>query len=117
MHISSSIAFALPILAAAQQQKPLGATVQDWFEKAKSYVPSAASAPWSAGAAKAAEHNVVPLTLQNWRETLTANPKTATEGPEEWYMFVTGGNKTCYGKCGNVEKAWNVSGVTLDDAG
>ncbi|KAI9717073.1 MAG: hypothetical protein M1812_005008 [Candelaria pacifica] len=113
MLISSTIAFTLPALAVAQQQKPLGATVQDWYSKAKSYVPSAASAPWSAGAAKAAEHNVVPITLQNWRETLTPNPMASTEAPEEWMMFVTGGNKTCYGQCGKVEKAWNESAAIL----
>ena len=28
-------------------------------------------------------------------------------GPEPWMVLLTGGNKTCYGKCAPLEVAWN----------
>lgn len=95
--------------------------VQDWVEKAKSFLPSqqvAAPAAEQQGGEEApaagsapesnivAEKNVVPLTLSNWQSNLVA---TEEEGPQEWLVFVTGGNKTCFGRCGVAEKAFNVS--------
>lgn len=117
MRCSPAVLLALPAIASAQQQRPLFESVQDtvqgWLGTAQSYIPSSfedVTAPFQAGAAKAAEHNVVPLTMQNWRETLTPSNSKASEGPEEWMVFVTGGNKTCFGFCEQVETAWNVLG-------
>jgi len=129
MRFSSSLLLLLPALAAADQQSPLGefgesvqANVQAWFSKLQSFIPSApsaapsASAPFEAGAAKVAERKVTPLTLENWRSTLTPSVSATTEGPEEWMVFITGGNKTCYGMCGPVEAAWNESVALLSAA-
>lgn len=94
--------------------------VQNWVEKAKSFLPSQPVAPAAeqqageeaADTASTPEHKVVadkavvPLTLTNWDSTLVASEE---EGPQEWLVFITGGNKTCFGRCGVAEKAFNVS--------
>ncbi|KAI9820688.1 MAG: hypothetical protein M1827_005057 [Pycnora praestabilis] len=120
MRCSPAVLLALSTIASAQQQRPLFETVQDtvqgWLGTAQSYIPSSfedITAPFQAGAAKAAEHNVVPLTMQNWRETLTPSNSKSSEGPEEWMVFITGGNKTCFGFCEQVETAWNKSAALL----
>ena len=38
------------------------------------------------------------LTLDNWHETLFGSLPEDTTTPEEWWLFVTGRNKTCNGK-------------------
>ncbi|KAL8833625.1 MAG: hypothetical protein Q9170_004173 [Blastenia crenularia] len=103
----------LPLTIAAQQQKPLGENIQSWLDKAKSYIPNAASAPIASTAAKAASSNVVHLTNNNWKETLTPSTSDPFEGPESWMVFFSGGNKTCYGRCTGVEQAWNESVALL----
>ena len=108
MLVSIPLLLALPALAAAQAQKPLVDTAKSWFEKAKSYVPSAAQKPLEAGAAKVAAANVTPLTASNWEEVLTPS-STPVGGPDTWMVLISGGNKTCYGRCGKVEEAWNES--------
>lgn len=113
MRASASLLLALPAIVVAQQQKPLLENVQDqaqaWFEIAKSYLPTAAIAPVSAGAAKAASKNVTPLTKDNWDTVLSPSATSASEGPETWMVMVSGGNKTCFGGCESVERAWNES--------
>ncbi|KAL8645973.1 MAG: hypothetical protein Q9210_006408 [Variospora velana] len=114
MRLSASLlALLLPMGMAAQQQKPLGENLQSWFDKAKSYLPNAATAPIASTAAKAAATNVVPLTKDNWQSVLTPSTTDPFEGPETWMVFFTGGNKTCYGRCAGVEKAWNESAALL----
>lgn len=116
MRVSASLVVALSTLAVAQEQNPLndiGDKLKGWFEKVQSYVPAAPSAPVDAGAAKVAEVKTVPLTLENWRETLTPSASAMSEGPEEWMVYITGGNKTCYGMCGEADKAWNESVALL----
>ncbi|KAI4117702.1 MAG: hypothetical protein LQ345_002126 [Seirophora villosa] len=113
MRLSASLLALLPLTIAAQQQKPLGENLQSWLEKAKSYLPNAATAPIASTAAKAAATNVVPLTKDNWRSVLTPSTSDPFQGPESWMVFVTGGNKTCYGKCAAVEKAWNESAALM----
>lgn len=112
MRFSSTLLLALPALAVAQEQVPLADKVKGWFNKAQSYVSSAVPAvpsPADAGAAKVAEYVVTPLKHDNWKSVITPDASAAGTGPEEWMIFVTGGNKTCYGLCGNVTAAWNVS--------
>lgn len=106
MRFSTTLLIALPAIATAQQQKPLGENLQAWFEKAKSYIPTAATEPVAAGAAKVASKNITPLTKDNWQAVLapSTSPKNS---PEEWMILVSGGNKTCYGRCARVEKAFN----------
>ena len=114
----STLLIALPALALAQQ-KPLQEQVQEqlqgWFDKAKSFIPQSAPSfpsvpnPVDAGAAKVADQNVVTLTKDNWKSTLTPSPTDASEGPQDWMVFVSGDNKTCFGLCDGLEQKWRVS--------
>lgn len=112
MRLSHSLALALPALAAAQAQKPLGEQVQAWFEKAKSYIPTTTTDPVGAGAAKIAAKNVKPLTMANYEEFLTPDQSSA-KSPQEWMIFVSGGNKTCGGHCVKLETEWNETASLL----
>ncbi|TKA69382.1 hypothetical protein B0A49_07052 [Cryomyces minteri] len=109
MRFTTSLALVLPVLAAAEQQIPLVDKLQGWFDQAKSYIPTGASSPVDAGASKIAEYAVTRLSLDNWKSVLVPSASAASKGPEEWMVFITGGNKTCYGLCGTAEKAWNQS--------
>ncbi|KAL8783474.1 MAG: hypothetical protein Q9213_004611 [Squamulea squamosa] len=113
MRLTTSLLPLLPLLTAAQQQKPLSESLQSWFEKAKSYIPSAATAPITSTAAKAAANNVVTLTQSNWQSVLSPSSSNPSQGPEEWMVLFSGGNKSCYGRCAGVEKAWNESAALL----
>ena len=106
MRLSTALLLALPAIATAQQQKPLGENLQSWFEKAKSYIPSGAKEPVAAGAAKVAGKNITPLTTDNWQSVLSP-ASSKSNSPEEWMILVSGGNKSCYGQCARVEKAFN----------
>ncbi|KAL8726838.1 MAG: hypothetical protein Q9166_006454 [cf. Caloplaca sp. 2 TL-2023] len=110
MRLTTSLLAILPLTTAAQQQKPLGENLQSWFEKAKSYIPSAATAPVASTAAKAAANAVTTITTDNWKSVLTPSASAdPLQGPEEWMVFFSGGNKSCYGRCAGVETAWNKS--------
>ncbi|KAI4199299.1 MAG: hypothetical protein LQ350_004681 [Teloschistes chrysophthalmus] len=112
MRLTTSLLLTLPItLATAEQpaQKPL----QAWLEIAKSYLPTAATAPVASTASKAASTTVTTLTKENWQSVLTPTTTDPFSGPETWMAFFTGGNKTCYGRCTGVETAWNESAVVL----
>lgn len=105
MRFSSTIALALPVLATAQQS-PLD-QVKDlllpYYEKFSQYIPNPnVFDAAEAAAARAAGKNVETLSLENWQSTL--RPATGTE---EWWVLITGGNKTCYGLCTQVEQAFN----------
>lgn len=94
----------LPALAAAQEQTPLVERVQGWFNKAKSYLPSPTPvAPVEKVTGQIAQKAVTPFNLSNWHSLLEPSSE-----PQEWLVFVTGGNKTCFGRCGRAEKAFNV---------
>lgn len=109
MRFSPALLLALPATVAAQEQKPLGDNLQAWFEKAKSYIPASVYSPVAAGAAKVAAENVTPLTNDNWLLVLSPSTKDSWKGPETWMVFFSDGNKTCFGRCDGVEKAWNES--------
>ena len=106
MRASTALFLTLPAFAAAQQQIPLLDNLQSWFEKAKSYIPNAATDPVAAGAAKVAGKNITPFTKDNWQSILSPL-STSSHSPEEWMILVSGGNKSCYGQCAGVEKAFN----------
>ncbi|KAL9595363.1 MAG: hypothetical protein Q9219_006489 [cf. Caloplaca sp. 3 TL-2023] len=113
MRLTLSLLALLPFTIVAQEQKPLRDRVTSLFNKAKGYIPNAASAPVASTAAKAAASNVTPLTKNNWQSVLTPSTTEPLEGPETWMVFFTGGNKSCYGRCAGVEKAWNESATIL----
>lgn len=75
----------------------------EWLDKAKSFLPN--SGPVEAGAAYIAERRVERINIRNWQRKLS--PKLDTE--EEWLVYVTGGNKSCFGRCGHADATWNVS--------
>jgi len=120
---SSTLLLALPALAAAQGfQHPLLDQAKNWFAKASESVSSlvasatdsvAASQPLAPVAAKLANLNVNRLTVENHKELLQPGAATAHPSIEQWLIFVTGGNKTCYGLCGAAETAWNESVALL----
>ncbi|KAF2130915.1 hypothetical protein P153DRAFT_313027 [Dothidotthia symphoricarpi CBS 119687] len=113
MRCSTTLLLALPALSAAQEQMPLLEKVKGFFNKAtaavSSAIPAAPSAPVEAAAAKAAEAIQHPLTLETWKETLTVDPTVSTPTTQNWLIYITGGNSTCYGFCGDADKAWNAS--------
>ncbi|EAU39550.1 predicted protein [Aspergillus terreus NIH2624] len=99
----------LPALAAAQEQVPLADRVQGWFNKAKSYLPTAT--PVIPAVEKIVEpkkvlheKTVTPFNLTNYQSILEPSAE-----PQDWLVFVTGGNKTCFGRCGRAEKSFNES--------
>lgn len=96
----------LPALAVAQEQAPLGDRVQGWFNKAKAYLPSATPVVpvEKVVEQKIQEKTVTPFNLTNWQSNLEPAAK-----PQDWLVFVTGGNKTCFGRCDQANKAFNVS--------
>lgn len=47
------------------------------------------------------------LTLNNWNQTLFSPVKPGATKPEEWWVLITGGNKTCFGRCAKAEAAFN----------
>lgn len=119
MRFSSTTILALPLLAAAaQQQSPLDYAkqqVQYVFEKISSFIPNQDNVnPVEAAAAKVGgKMNVNVLTLNNWKSTMQSSVKPSSINREEWWVLVTGGNKTCYGQCTKVESAFNESSIAF----
>ncbi|KAH7090756.1 hypothetical protein FB567DRAFT_520578 [Paraphoma chrysanthemicola] len=117
MRFSSTLLLALPAIAVAEEQIPLLEKVKGFFNKAtaavSSAIPAVPSAPLNAAtekaASKAAEAIQYPLTLENWKETLTVDPTASPPVTQDWLVFVTGGNRSCFGLCENATKAWNTS--------
>jgi hypothetical protein len=108
-----SLFLALPALClAADPQQPIGERLKGWWNKATSYVdssvPSIIPDVLDSGAAKVAEVAVVNLNSSNWKEIVTPGEATFTGDPHEWLIYIGGGNKSCFGGCGNATKAWNV---------
>ena len=101
----TSLVTLLPALAVAQEQVPLADRVQGWFNQVKSYVPTAApvAAPIEKLAEKVTEKSVTHVSMDNWQSILSPGPKA-----EDWLIYTTGGNKTCFGRCGTADKAFKV---------
>lgn len=108
---------ALPALASAQQQIPLVDQVKGWFAKATDAASSFASSvptpsivnPVDVAASSISDAATEKLTLENYQKILRPGAATASPGIEEWMVFITGGNKTCFGLCEHSEKEWNRS--------
>jgi len=117
MRFSSGILLALPALAVAEEQVPLLDKVKGFFNKATAAVsasiPSMPSAPVDTATSKAASNAAAviqyPLTLENWKEVLTVDLTASPPTTQDWLIFSTGGNTTCFGLCANATKAWNAS--------
>ena len=120
MHLSHSLALALPALACAQDiQKPLIEQAADWFNSLRGYipttvpaVPAAVKSPVAVPAAKVAAAKVIMLTMDNYESELTPDPDSL-KSPQEWMVFISGGNKTCGGYCERLEREWNETASVL----
>ncbi|KAI0518173.1 hypothetical protein F5B22DRAFT_74718 [Xylaria bambusicola] len=110
----ASALLALPVLAAAdspdyqaQFQEYLG-KAQGYFEKLTTSLPNPNKYDAAgAAAAKSGPNKLSVIGLDNWKETLYEPVTPASTTPEEWWLLITGGNKTCFGHCGRVEAAFN----------
>ncbi|KAI2484623.1 hypothetical protein Ptr902_03563 [Pyrenophora tritici-repentis] len=117
MRFSSGLVLALPALAVAEEQIPILDKVKGFFNKATAAVSASISSMPSAPvdtatskvAEKVAEVIQYPITLENWKEVMTVDATTSPPATQDWLVFTTGGNNTCFGLCGNVTKAWNAS--------
>ncbi len=82
----------------AQFQEYLG-QAQGYFEKAASFIPSPNKYDSVAAAeAKAGLNKIDIIGLHNWKDTLYEPVTPGSTTPEEWWVLITGGNKTCFGK-------------------
>lgn len=82
-----------PLLAAAEGD--LLSQAQALFNK---YVPNPNRYDAvGAAEAKLGEMKLHTLTLNNWNETLFSNTNSQSTKPDEWWVFVTGGKKSCFG--------------------
>lgn len=82
-----------PLLAAAEGD--LLSQAQALFNK---YVPNPnRHDAVGAAEAKLGEMKLHTLTLNNWNETLFSNTNSQSTKPDEWWVFVTGGKKSCFG--------------------
>ncbi|KAG0646195.1 hypothetical protein D0Z07_8288 [Hyphodiscus hymeniophilus] len=118
MRFSLATLLALPLLAAAtQQESPLEqakAQAQYYFDKISSYIPNPSkphTVDINAATAKVGGNALNILTLESWEETIRSSVKPASSKPEEWWVLITGGNKTCFGRCETVEKAYNETAI------
>ena len=106
MHVSAFLML-LPVAALAQQQ-PFVERGLSFTDRLKSLwddgfqgFPSFADA----GASKVAGQIVQPLTRSNYDWVLA--PQLDRE--KEFLLYVTGGNRSCFGNCRRANQAWNVS--------
>lgn len=117
MRLSSSLVL-LPALVAAQGQVPLKEQVQGWFDKAKSFLPT--NVPAAVKPADTPAQKVVPplalepkpvtqVTVDNWQSVIAPVEPGTPDTERELMIFVTGGNKSCFGHCQRADKAWEVS--------
>jgi hypothetical protein len=105
MRLSPVLAF-LPAIAAAADQVPLGASVTNWFNKAKSFVSGGGASPGPVVekvAEVVANQHITYLNNSNWQSVLSLKSE-----PQTWFIYVTGGNKTCFGRCERADKEFDV---------
>lgn len=98
---TSSALLALPLLASAQgeQFEQYKAQFQNFLGQFGSYMPNPSKHdPVGAAEAKLGEMKLNVLTLDNWKDTLYAPVKPESTKPEEWWVLISGGNKTCFGR-------------------
>jgi len=107
---ATAIIAALPALSAAQEN-PLDqykAQFRQVLKHISSYIPNPGRFD-SVGAheAKTGPMKLSVLTLENWRETLYEPVAPDAKAPEEWWVLISGRNKTCFGRCLKAEGAFN----------
>lgn len=114
MRFSTLSLLALPLLGVAAEEDVFGqyqAQFQNYLDKFGSYIPVPNRHDAAAAAeAKASDKKMSVLTIGNFKETLYAPvlakyqgreaeaPQLSAVEPEQWWILVSGGNKTCRGK-------------------
>lgn len=101
---ASSI-LSLPLLAAADVPE-YQAQFENYLGQAQSFLGKVTDKiphpnrfdPVAAAEAKAGSLNLDILSLNSWKDTLYGPVKPGSTTPEEWWVLITGGNKTCFGK-------------------
>lgn len=87
-----------------------------WMDRVKAYVPAAAASLVAATKGDTpvfVRKNVTALTAENWQELLRPlelEPSAGEPAAEKraWLVLVTGGNRSCFGQCALLNKAWEV---------
>ncbi|KAK0705385.1 hypothetical protein B0H67DRAFT_558005 [Lasiosphaeris hirsuta] len=118
MRFTNSALLALPLLAAAAESpfEQYKAKFQNFISSFGAAVPNVAEkvAPAATSSkSKVAAKEIKSLTLSNWKETLYAPVKPEAIQPEEWWVLVTGGAKTCFGHCTKIEVAFNETAAKM----
>lgn len=96
-----SAAAALPLLALAHEDPfaPYKAQLQSVLGKAMSYLPNPGTHDAVAALeAKMGSMRMSTLTLENWRDTLYEHVAPDATAPDEWWVLLTGRNRTCFGE-------------------
>ncbi|KAI1090107.1 hypothetical protein F5B19DRAFT_464673 [Rostrohypoxylon terebratum] len=110
----ASVIASLPLLAAADVPE-YQAQFENYLGQAQVFLGNVASKlpnpnkhdVAAAVEAKTGALNLDILTLDNWKQTFYSSVKPESTTPEEWWVLITGGNKTCFGQCGKIESAFN----------
>jgi len=123
---------ALPLLVAAEQQQSpiddLKVKGRYYWDRLQSYFPSVPSPnfvqpdtenspPAATDTSSTSSQKPLPaietVTIDTWQNILHSTPATSTKSAdattEDWFLLLTGGNKTCYGLCSKVETSFNES--------
>jgi hypothetical protein len=103
---SAALIAALPALSVAADADTgsvvdqYKAQFQNFMGKLSGYVQKPVveiSDPVAAVEAKIGSMQVSRLSLDNWSETLYSTVKPGATEADEWWVLLTGGNKTCFG--------------------
>ncbi|OLN86665.1 hypothetical protein CCHL11_03773 [Colletotrichum chlorophyti] len=115
MRVSATTVLALPLLATAaeSQFEQYKAQFQNFLSSFGASAPTvsqeSAAVPEPAAPAATTTKEISTLTSENWKDVLYAPVKPDAAKPEEWWVLITGGNKTCFGHCDKIETAFNES--------
>jgi hypothetical protein len=103
---TASAVVGLPLLVAAQDVPQYQAQFQNYLDKFMSYLPNSGKStpveaaepePVAAAEIPLAEVKLDYLTLENWKDVLYSHVVPEATTPEETWVLITGGNKTCFG--------------------
>ncbi|KAH6666497.1 hypothetical protein F5X68DRAFT_54823 [Plectosphaerella plurivora] len=123
MKFSAVSTLALPILGAVAEVPQYQAQFQNVMGNIGAQVPGWIPFPSrhdeTEAARTKADQSISVLNIFNWKDTLyepvlnkfkdspADGPRLSSESPENWWLLVTGGNKSCLGRCAQVEQAFN----------
>ena len=103
---TSPLLLALPIMGVAAEGafEQYKAQFQNFLGSFGQYLPKEqpqqANVPDPEAKAASGTKQLEILTLDNWKQKLYSPVKPQdTTKPEEWWVLVTGRNRTCFGKC------------------